>query len=106
MNLTVEQFIEATNNGQIFTVEFIKRSNNEIRKMNCRRGVAKGVKGVGLKFDPSEKNLLTVYDMQAINNGADEKGAFRMVNLDSLISLRMNGSVYKWNSDTNCFIEQ
>ena len=54
--------------GKIFTVDFIKRTNGEPRTMNCRRNVQKGVKGVGLKFDPKEKDLLVVYDMQKLND--------------------------------------
>ena len=103
-NLKLAEFMEKTANGHIFTVEFYKRSNGELRKMNCRRGVQKGVKGVGLKFDPNEKNLLVVYDMQKINEGKDEKGAFRMINLSDLKSLRMDGVNYDWDHASQTFV--
>lgn len=101
--LTLAQFENATESGKVFTVEFYKRTNGELRTMNCRRGVKKGVKGVGLKFDPKEKNLLTVYDMQKINEGSDEKGAFRMINLSDLVSLKLEGKVYTWNTVNQVF---
>lgn len=103
--LTLKEFIEATENGKVFTVEFVKRTNNELRKMNCRRGVTKGVKGVGLSYNPAEKNLLGVYDMQAIESGKDEKGAFRMINLESLKTLKLGGKAYDWNNESKEFVE-
>lgn len=104
-NLKLAEFIEKTEGGKIFTVEFYKRGNGELRKMNCRRGVQKGVKGVGLAFDPKEKNLLVVYDMQKINEGSDEKGAFRMINLSDLKSLKMDGASYDWDHVSQTFVE-
>jgi len=32
--------------GKFFSVEFVKRTTGEVRKMNCRTGVTKGVTGV------------------------------------------------------------
>lgn len=72
--------------GQIFTIKFKKRSTGEVRTMNCRTGVSKDVKGVGLNYSRKEHNLFGVYDMQ--------KKAHRSVNLDSLISLAMGGELY------------
>jgi hypothetical protein len=103
--LTVEQFEAETAGGKIFTVEFHKRTTGELRKMNCRRGVSKGVKGTGMKYNPRERDLLTVYDMQKINEGTDEKGAFRMVNLSDLVSLKLGGKTYGWNAGKRVFIE-
>lgn len=67
--------------GKIFTVHFVKK-NGELRKMNCRTGVSKYVTGKGLSFDPSERGLLPVYDVQA-------KG-YRMINLSALRGLTMS----------------
>lgn len=103
--INLETFFEKTEGGKIFTVEFIKRTNGELRTMNCRRGVQKGVKGVGLKFEPAEKDLLVVYDMQKIEEGKDEKGAFRMINLADLVALRMDGKSYSWDRVSQEFIE-
>jgi len=73
--------------GKIFRVEVVKRTTGEVRVMVARLGVSKGVKGVGLAFDPLAKGLLTVYDM--------EKKGFRMVNLDSVMLLRLAGEEYE-----------
>jgi len=103
--LTLADFIEKTANGKIFTISFYKRSDGNLRVMNCRRNVQKGVTGKGLKFDPKEKNLLVVYDMQKITEGKDEKGAFRMVNLSDLQSLKMDGKSYNWDNVKQEFTE-
>lgn len=104
-NLTLAQFESATETGKIFTVSFYKRTGKgELRVMNCRRGVKKGVKGVGLKFDPKEKQLMVVYDMQKINEGKDEKGAFRMINMADLQTLKMDGNTYNWDMVTQTFV--
>lgn len=104
--MTLDEFIEKTSNGQVFTVEFIKRTDNTLRVMNARRGVSKGVKGVGLSYNPADHNLLTVYDMQKLETGATEKGAFRSINLEQLVALRMSGKRFSWDNAAKTFIEE
>tara|TARA_R100001443_G_scaffold72693_1_gene80774 strand:- start:2524 stop:2802 length:279 start_codon:yes stop_codon:yes gene_type:complete len=73
------------NDCKIFNVEFIKKDGTH-RLMNARLQVKKGVKGVGLRFKPEEHNLITAFDMQ--------KGAFRMINCNNLVSLSTNKQKY------------
>lgn len=61
--------------GKIFTVTFVKKDGS-IREMNARLGVKKGVKGVGMSYDPIERGLLPVYDMQ--------RDGFRMINCKTI----------------------
>ena len=72
--------------GRIFTATIIKRTNGERREMNCRLGVSKYVTGEGLKFDPTKKNLITVFDMQ--------KNGYRMINIDGLEALKIDGEEF------------
>jgi len=69
-------------NGKIFSAVFVKKDGTE-RAINCRLGVKKDLKGTGLKFDPYDKGLVPVYDMQ--------KRAYRMLNTDTLRSFTFNG---------------
>lgn len=85
---SLELVNRAIGDGTIFRVEFIKRTTGELRTMVCRTGVKKGVKGTGLSFDPFAKGLMPVFDMQ--------KQEFRMINLESLISLKFKGKTYRW----------
>jgi hypothetical protein len=84
--MIVENLLQETANKKIFSVTFVKKDGS-LRKMNAMRGVRKGVKGVGHSFNPSEKNLLTVYDMQ--------KRDFRFVNLNEVISFTANRKTFK-----------
>lgn len=66
-------------NGRIFSVTFVKKDGS-IRKMTARLGVKKDLKGVGLKFDPTERSLVVVFDMH--------KRAYRMINLQTIITFK------------------
>ena len=83
----ISKFVEATNNGKIFSATFEKKDGT-IRTINCRHNVRKGVKGVGYSFDPMSKGLLSVYDMQ--NDG------FRFINLEKLVEAKVNGEIFKF----------
>ena len=82
-----ELILTATKNGKVVGLGFIKRSTGTLRIGAFRRGVKKGVTGEGLKFKPSEYNLITLYDMNA-------KG-FRNVPLDNLVYVKGLGKM--WN---------
>lgn len=69
--------------GRIFSVEFIKRTNDEDRFMVARTGVRKGVTGRGLSFNPRAYNLLSVYDIG--------KRAFRFVSCERILWLKHHG---------------
>jgi len=73
-------------NGKIMTVVFVKK-DGAVRVLNCRRAVSKGVKGVGMSYNPEDFNLLPVYDMQ--NHG------FRMINIDTVKEVRSQGKIFK-----------
>mgnify|MGYP003631937911 CR=1 FL=1 len=83
----VNKLIKATNNGKIFSATFEKKDGT-LRTINCRRAVKKGVKGIGMSFDPMSKGLMVVYDMH--------KQKFRMINLNKLIEAKANGITIKF----------
>ena len=86
---TAKQYIYKTN-GKIFSAVFTKK-DGEKRNMVCRRGVAKYVKGVGLKFKPEERNLIGVFDMH--------KKAYRFINTKTLEQIKVKGTTYSINQD-------
>ena len=81
---TAKQYIYKTN-GKIFSAVFTKK-DGEKRKMVCRQGVAKYVKGVGLKFKPEERDLIGVFDMH--------KKAYRFINTETLEQIKVGGRTY------------
>ena len=82
---TARQYIYATN-GKIFSAVFTKK-DGEKRKMVCRQGVAKYVKGVGLKFKPEERSLIGVFEMH--------KKAYIFINLETLEKIKVKGREFE-----------
>lgn len=70
--------------GTIFTAMCVK-TNGELRKYVCRLGVRKHLKGGELPYNPAEKGLLPIFDMQ--------KRKYRMLNLKTLTYLKVRGRV-------------
>lgn len=79
--------------GKFFTVWFLKKDQT-LRKMTCRTGVKKGLKGengVGvLRAKPSNTNIVSVFEMQV--NG------YRSFDLGRVVSFKC-GSVSIGTSD-------
>ena len=76
--------IELTN-GRFFRVTFTKK-NGEERNLTGRIKARKYVTGAGLRFDPSDYGLMTVFDVQ--------KDAWRMVNLNTVSELVADKTKY------------
>lgn len=77
---TLEKIQKAENT--IFSVTFTKKDGT-VRTMVARLNVKKGVKGTGMAYNPIEKGLLPVFDMQ--------KNGFRMINLKTVTELTIKG---------------
>ncbi len=85
----VEKVLDASK-GKIVSVTFIKRTNGEKRTLVGRIGknyTSKGNDPLGGKKARRGRDLFTIYDMQ--------KGGFRMISMDSVISIRAAGKDYK-----------
>lgn len=67
--------------GKFFSATFIKKDGT-IRKINCRLGVSKALRGGALKYNAEALNNLVVYDLQAKD--------YRTIPLDKLLTLRYN----------------
>jgi len=81
------RMVEGYNGSRIFTVTFVKRTNGEIRVMNCRKGVTKHLQGGEAKYSFRDKGLVSVFDMQ--------KQAYRVIALESITAVSFNGVQYK-----------
>ena len=82
-----KKMVETVDNGKIFTVTFIKRSTGEERVMNCRKGVKKHLTGGEMTYDPTQKNLVSVFDMQ--------KKAYRSISLENIKKIKMTGKEFQ-----------
>ena len=71
--------------GLIFSTTFIKKDNT-IRTLTSRTGKQYKPTGNKAPYKPEDYNLIPLYDMR--------KKAFRMLNLNTLITLTINKTKY------------
>jgi len=83
---TLNNLYKLASDGKIFQVEFIKRTTGELRKMRCRLGVKKYLKGGVKKYASKDKQLLTVFDM-------DAKG-YRSIPVEGIRLLKVGGQSF------------
>jgi hypothetical protein len=74
-----------SSNGMIFAISFAK-NDGSIRNMVCRTGVSRYVKSVGMAYEPSEHDLVTVYDVQRLG--------YRMIRLNTMRQIKIGGREY------------
>ena len=71
-NGVARSILRATN-GQLFSVTFIKRADGEERTIVGRTGVRKGVTGTGMRYNPAERDLITIWDNGKVPNAQGKK---------------------------------
>ena len=76
-----QSVVQATK-GRFFGVTFVK-ADGSLRNMTCRTGVSKHTTGRGLKYNPTERGNVIVWDTSV--------KSYRTIKLDRLISLRFSG---------------
>lgn len=93
-------FLRATK-GKMMHVSFIKRSTGELREMTCRTGVRKHKVDPTSEPDPlmikqdKKHGLLRVFDINAEDKKRPgQKGAYRMIALDGLRSIKAGGEEF------------
>lgn len=84
----VIDFITKGSKGRFFAVEFVKRTTGELRMMNCRYGVRKGVKGVGAPYKAEDYGLIRVWER---NNDK----FFRTIPVDGVVRIEIDGEWYE-----------
>jgi len=86
MNQTLIDILRNTR-GKVFRVTFTKRTTGETRHLVGRLGVHRNLKGTGLSYNPSDKNLITVYDFQ--------KRDYRSIPMEGIQEIRFRGETYR-----------
>lgn len=85
---TIQEAVKVIKNSRgKFARATFRKKDGEIRHMNFRLGVRKGVTGQGMAYNPEDRGLITVYDVQ--------KRAYRMINVEGLIEVRAAGQTWK-----------
>lgn len=85
--ITRNKAIELVNSskGKFFTITFVKKDKSQ-RRMTARIGVKKGVNGQGMKYNPSDYGMKSVYDMGVLD--------WRMINFKTATKLNINKRAY------------
>lgn len=73
--------------GTIFSIGFWKKDGT-YREMVCRFGVNKNLTGKGMSYDPLDRGMFCVYDMQ--------KQGYRMVRVDAIDTIKIKKRVYNF----------
>ncbi len=100
--LTMDAFLQSIHDGKLFSYTCYKRGTKEIRTYTGRVDVSKHVKGIGLNYDPLQKNLLVVY----LPELEGQEYPYRQANLDAPISLRLHGTEWIWDQEHQHFVEK
>ena len=70
--------------NKIFGAKFIKKDGTE-RKGTFRLRVRKGLTGAGMRYNPIERNLLSVWDLR--------KNGYRMIDCENVQEIRAHGVI-------------
>ena len=85
INRTKAKELIKESKGLIFAATFTKKDGTH-RLMNARTGKKYTPTGKKAPYKPSDYNLIALYDMR--------KKAFRMLNLNTLLTLSINNNKY------------
>ena len=80
----LENLIKGTR-GKIFSCVFIKKDGS-IRRMTCRLGVTKYIKGTGKPISNITNSYVTVFDLS--------KKSYRVINIDTINNITIGGLTY------------
>lgn len=94
LDKAVEIIETAKMTGEFFSVWNIKRTTGELRWYKAVRGnVSVYTTGEGMKYDPSEKGLIVVWEsMNAEGNKG--KDAYRTIAKETIQGALVNGTLY------------
>jgi len=86
--VSLSEVVEIINsqNGKIFSVVFEKRTTGVDRLMVCRKGVTKHLNGGQLNYNPQNRGLINVFDIQS-------KG-YRSISMEGIKKVKANKKEY------------
>ena len=87
----VRETIKGIKRGRIFSVTFVKKDGST-RIISTMNGTTKGVTGVGMSYEPSERGLLPMYDLNQAKKTKDPKKSWRMINVDTVKEIKVQGT--------------
>lgn len=92
MSKQLAGLLKSIKRGKIFSVTYVKKDGT-IRTIATMNGIRKGVTGEGLKFDRIEKRVWPFYDLNIARRTGNPYKSWRMVNIDTIQSIKFDGIV-------------
>ena len=93
-NGVARSILRATN-GQLFSVTFIKRADGEERTIVGRTGVRKGVTGTGMRYNPAERDLITIWDNGKVPNAQGKKSqGHKTIPMNDIKAIHAGGATF------------
>ena len=94
-NGVARSILRATN-GQLFSVTFTKRADGEERTIVGRTGVRRGVTGTGLRYNPAERDLITIWDNGKVPNAQGEKSqGHKNIPMNDIKAIQAGGAAFR-----------
>lgn len=97
INLEEAKKLLKQTDGKFFSVTFVKKDGT-LRDMTARLGVKKHLRGGELPYDAESKNLLPVFDVV--------KEDYRMIGLDTIVKMKVDGVEYVIDPDVSTGVAQ
>lgn len=84
-----------TDESTIFSIKFVKRSDRSERSMLCRFNVKKHLKGGTQPYNPSDYDLITVFEMGVAFDPKTGKPPYKCIPMDAVYAMKMGGVEYQ-----------
>jgi len=93
MPLTAQDIRDLVGDNNFFGVTFIKKTTGEVRHMLAHPGMKKNLKGGARAYDPNDKGLMWVTDVNVFNRNRENGGDLgrRSVNIAGIQEIRARG---------------
>jgi hypothetical protein len=79
------RFLHSETGGRIFSASFHK-VDGSMRHMVCRRGVTKHLRGGTMRYDPTPRLMMPVFDLQ--------KREYRILSVATMVSFKIGGEIF------------
>lgn len=85
--------------GQMFSVYFTKRTDGSDRKLTCRKGVTKYLRGGELSYEPNDKGLVIVWSPDSKGKHGEHDVGYRAIPTEGVYKIVGNHVEYLFETE-------
>jgi len=106
----IDDIINIINTGKFYSITFIKRNTDaEIRFLNGHKAIYKNSENINMEvpvirkpsYDRIAKNLILIWDRNAIDPKTGNKGAYRSAGLENILYVKCGNIVLDFIDENN-----